>query len=295
MTRNTVLILGVAGRFGRVFAQLLHNEGMRVSGIDPEQPDQETAGLLSGSVCSSAFNPNQDALEMVREADWVISCMPQEPTLAAFRTLEAHLSAGALFTDILSVKMPVVSLLQSGRKDIECLSIHPMFAPSVSFLKQNVAIIKINYGRRSIRLETLLLQWGAKLHYLTAEQHDRCTAAIQVATHAAILSFGLALKALHYNISETLPVSSPIHRTLLALLARIINGDPEVYWQIQADHPWASPTREEMIAAAKELQRAVESGTLESFSSLLQGIRPLLGEANDSLCRLAADLLQAPA
>ena len=106
---------------------------MAVGGIDIEQPDRETAALLSSFVRCSASSPSQEALDGVREADWAISCMPQEATLAAFRALEAHMSAGALFADILSVKMPVVSLLQSGRKDIECLSFHPMFAPPSTF------------------------------------------------------------------------------------------------------------------------------------------------------------------
>jgi 4-amino-4-deoxyprephenate dehydrogenase len=294
MDRRRVLILGAAGGFGKVFTSLLSTEGFEVRGVDTQPPDPATQGRLAGFVRADASEGSRDVLAEAEAADWVIACLPQEATFEAFRKLNPHMRPGSLFMDILSVKAPISRLMKSGRADVECLSLHPMFAPAMGFRNQNVVAVRIHEGRHGGTVESLLAKWGAHVHHLGPEQHDRTTAAVQVATHAAILAFGLALKAMEYNVSEALPISSPPHRTLLALLARIVNGKPEVYRQIQVENPLASKTRSDLIAAASDLQRLIEEGTSEELSQTLGSLRDMLGEANDPLSELAAQALALP-
>jgi 4-amino-4-deoxyprephenate dehydrogenase len=292
--KPNVLILGVAGGFGKLLTSLLALAGHRLGGIDTVPPHQDTAKLLSFFIRDDVASPSPATLKALEDVDWVLSCLPQDPTFAALRSVTPHLRKGSLFMDILSVKTPISGLLRSGNPDVEYLSIHPMFAPSVGFSGQNVVIVKNGDGRHRASIEELLGKWGARVHYLTAEQHDRSTAAVQVATHAAILSFGLALKAMGYSIEEALPISSPPHRTLLALLARIANGNPEVYWQIQTENPLASFARTSIITAITDLQKSVEAGSLMDFSESLSGVREMLGDANDQLSELAVRLFALP-
>ena len=44
--------------------------------------------------------------------------------------------------------------------------------------------------------------WGAHLVPIGAAEHDRLTAAIQVATHAAVLAFGHCLVKLNFEITR---------------------------------------------------------------------------------------------
>ncbi|HEV7506231.1 MAG TPA: prephenate dehydrogenase dimerization domain-containing protein [Thermoanaerobaculia bacterium] len=294
MSKTNVLILGAGGGFGTLLASLLSSDERILNGIDVVTPGKVAAERLAGFILADAALPGSAALEAVAGADWVISCMSNDATLDAFPRLASRMRSGALFLDILSVKTPICSLMSAARFDIECLSIHPMFAPSLGFSRQNVVVVRVRGGRHSDRIESLLAEWGAHIHHLTAEQHDRGTAAVQVATHAAIISFGMALKAMDYRLPEVLPISSPVHRTLLALLARIVNGAPEIYWQVQRENPEAVAARSAVVAGAGEFQRLVDSGQAESFSAVQGALREMLGDSNDDLSGLAARVFDLP-
>jgi prephenate dehydrogenase len=288
LSLKSVLILGAAGAFGRLFNSLLAQEGYSITGIDSAPIDGKVEGIFDGFVVADLLtSPSQEVIAATRQADWVLSCMPQDATLFALESLAPHMQRGSLFMDMLSVKASISLLMQVVRDDVEFLSIHPMFAPSVGFRLQNVVIIRVKEGAHCQAMVSLLAKWGARLHYLTAEQHDRSTAAVQVATHAAVISFGIALNAMSYNVADALPISSPPHRTLLALLARIVNGSPEVYWQIQAENPFAPDVRSAILTACRDLQSIISDGNAIEFSRRLTGVREMLGGANEQLLEFA--------
>lgn len=291
--RLRVLVLGAAGGFGRLLSSLLTEEGYEVVGSDTA-PDPGPDSRLDGYVRADVHAPGDDLRQAVREADWVMACLPADAAMAAFTELSPEMRPGALFLDILSVKGPICTLMEAGRTDVECISIHPMFAPSLEFLGQNVAMVQIRPGPHTGVVEHLLLGWGAKVHHLTAQQHDRSTAAIQAATHAAVIAYGLALAALGYRTAEALPISTPPHRTLLALLARVASGNPGVYWQIQSENPLAEDVRRQLAAGAEHLQRLVAANDQRAFSEMMSGLRALVDDAGPGLPEFAARVLATP-
>ena len=66
-------------------------------------------------------------------------------------------------------------------------------------------------------------------------EHDRLTAALQVAGHAAIIAFGHALSSLGYDADRLRSLWTPPHRVMLALLARMGTLDAEVYLNSTAE------------------------------------------------------------
>ena len=289
-----VLILGASGGFGGLIGSLLSSEGHSITGVDVAPPAERSAGRFTGFVLADAAAPERPVLSLAAECDWIVSCMHQSATLPAFDRLAPQMKRGSLFMDVLSVKTPICSRMESARPDIECLSIHPMFAPSVGFSRQNVAVVRVRGGRHADAVESLLRKWGSRIHRLSAEQHDRATTAIQAATHAAIISFGTALSSMGYDLSGTLPISSPPHRILLAMLARIACGNPGVYWQVQAENPFAEAARSEIVAGAARFQQLASSGSQEEFSALMSSLADLLAPAREDLLELASRALSIP-
>src|SRR5262249_45805868 len=173
-------------------------------------------------------------------ADCALLCLDEEETLRAFPGLVEAVPARSLLLDVLSVKTPIVGLMREARADVELLSIHPMFAPALGFEGQNVAVVEVRPGPRAAEFTALLGRWGAPGTALTAEEHGAGTAAAQAATPAAVLAFGMALGGLGYDRDRALAVATPVHRVLLALLARLASADPEVYWTIQRSNPGAA-------------------------------------------------------
>jgi prephenate dehydrogenase len=112
---------------------------------------------------------------------------------------------------------------------------------------------------------------------MTSADHDRLTAGAQALTHAAVLAFGLALSDLKVAIAELDVIAPPPHQTLLALLARIAGGAPEVYWDVQAANPHAAPARAALAGSLRRLAAMVQGGDEREFAAMLGGVRDFFG------------------
>ena len=191
-----------------------------------------------------------------------------------------------------SVKSRIVEKLQRLNYDFEILSINPMFGPSLGFKNQSVACIDVNVAVIGNRFKDSIKKAGASVIEMSAEQHDRNTAITQAATHAAILSFGIALQKLNYLSAETKPIWTPPHRTLLALLARILNADPEVYRDIQSSNPYAEEVRGVLSDSLIELNNNVLSGKPEQFSEMFVSLNSVLNTNNEELTEFCHKLFE---
>jgi len=103
------------------------------------------------------------------------------------------------------------------------------------------------------------------------------SAAIQAATHAAILSFGSCLHALKIDMARSWSASTPVFRVLMALVCRIVFKNPEVYWEIQAANPFAADARSQLAAGMTDIEYAVQQGDFGRFCELFQNLQGTLG------------------
>ncbi len=88
-------------------------------------------------------------------------------------------------------------------------------------------------------------------------------------------------------------MSTPPHRVLLALLARVVSGDPDLYWDIQARHPFAEEARDAVRQSVAELCELVASGDEPAFREVFDRLRHLLGAEQEHLAQRCAALFDA--
>ncbi len=277
---SPVTILGANGGFGQLFASALRGEGIEVRGVDL-QPDP--VGNVVGYAQGDALDLRGTARELVATARCVILILPEVVTLESVVGVAEAMPKESLLLDVLSVKLPICRRLGALSSPAERISIHPMFRSSLGFEGRNVAVIDIAPGPLAASFLSLLVKWGATVTHLDAEQHDQNTAAMQVATHAALLAFGNTLTSLGYDVTAAWPVMTPLHHALLALLSRVVTSDPNIYWDIQRNHPLASKTREEVGAGLRQLEEMMVRGDNAAFAALFAAIRDELGPHLDQL------------
>ena len=118
---------------------------------------------------------------------------------------------------------------------VELLSCHPMFAPAAGWDGQNTVMIEITGGSKSKAFTALVETWGSTcVAMATGEQHDRVTAAVQNATHSALIAFGLSLKKIGYDAEMAAKISTPPHRAMISVIQRMASiNEPDTYWDIQ--------------------------------------------------------------
>lgn len=72
--------------------------------------------------------------------------------------------------------------------------------------------------------------WGARLHRISAVEHDQNMAFIQALRHFATLLMGCTAKKMFSR--QLLALSSPIYRLELAMVGRLFAQDPQLYADI---------------------------------------------------------------
>jgi len=273
---ESALILGGLGQVGGLMADCLAGAGVEVTYADlGNRPNWlPSPRYLSADVTA----PDTPLLERIAAAACVVVCLPEEAALAAApRVLEA-MPDGAVWIDTLSVKTGICRILCDCRRNVEMLSINPMFAPALGWRGHPVAVVELASGVRSAAFLELLRAQGATVEMLTADAHDALTATIQVATHAVILAFGTLLLDDDYSMEKRMALATPPHRLLLALLSRIVSSNPEIYWDIQRHHPKGDAVRRKLAHTLRSLDESPAQ-----FERLFEQLRARLSPSHDFL------------
>jgi len=270
---STAIVLGGLGQAGSLIAGALTHAGAEVVLVDV-LPRPEAVAAAS-YIQADVTRPDDDLLRAIADTDCIAMCLPEDAALRAAPAILNAMARGALWIDTLSVKQNICGLLRRYKEKLELVSINPMFAPALGFDGNSVAFVEISGGPKSEEFARTLRSLGAIVEMLTPETHDRLTAAIQVATHAAILSFGAALLELDYDIEKGSAIATPPHRMLLSLLQRMSTANPEVYWDIQHHHPFAASVRESLSRALKTLDAAAREDSPREFQELFERLRLL--------------------
>ncbi|KGE18887.1 prephenate dehydrogenase dimerization domain-containing protein [Paenibacillus wynnii] len=283
MIRRCVIVGGTGG-IGGMFATLLAEAGVEVCLIDQNYLIVNFE-LLQCDITS----PTPAAISVIRMADMVILALPERVAMNALAIVSNLMKPESLLAHTLSVQLPIATKIDYLGISLEVVGLNPMFAPNLSIVGRPVAAIIHNEGPRVAELLQLLSDVGARVVRIDAEEHDQLVAAMQALTHASIISFGLALSTLNVDIAKLSLLAPPPHSTMLALLARISSGTPEVYWDVQTANQQASMARIALVNAIHRLNAlTTNESALDDFIDLLSETREVLGNEITSYQDLCA-------
>jgi prephenate dehydrogenase len=275
---SSSLVIGGSGAVGNLFVQTLMMTfpEASVSVLDRVSPTQQVLNVRY----EYSLDRYRSELD---QFDLVILALPEAAALTVLQEIRPWLSAATLVVDTLSVKSNLYQQVHALEIEGEYLSINPMFAPNLGFAQHTVLAVPFQSGDRTGDFLALLEEWGAIVQLLSADQHDRATAQLQSLTHAAILAFGLTLVKSGYDIDQLLAIAPPPHKMLLCLIARILSGSPDVYWDIQLSNPHAADMRMSLLESIRTIDTLIAQGSNSDFVDLFTSLQGLLADQNDSL------------
>ncbi|BAN97288.1 chorismate mutase [Plautia stali symbiont] len=206
-----VVIVGGGGQMGRLFEKMLTLSGYQVRILDKDDW------------------PRAD--ELLHDAGMVIISVPIHLTEQIIADLPT-LPDDCILVDLASVKnRPLQAMLAAHSGPV--LGLHPMFGPDGGSLAKQVVVWCD--GRQPEAYQWFLEQiqvWGARLHRISAVEHDQNMAFIQALRHFATFAYGLHLAEENVNLDQLLALSSPIYRLELAMVGRLFAQDPQLYADI---------------------------------------------------------------
>lgn len=284
-----IAVVGGAGAVGAMLTALFRADGHTVTVIDRNRTaHDDDPTVLIGDVAE----PSAEIRAALAAADTVVLAVPDAVAVEAVPVLDPVMRPEALLAETLSVKSDIHRQLRERAADRPAVGINPMFAPGLGMAGRPVAAVVHREDPAVDRFLGDVSGWGARIVTLSAAEHDRVTATTQALTHAVVLAFGLALTESGFGVDTLAATAPPPHTTLLALLARVGGGVPEVYHDIQAGNPEAAAARKALAAGLARLSETVERGDEQAFADLMTAAVSPLGDRLDDYRQACAALFR---
>ncbi len=145
--------------------------------------------------------------------------------------LVSHAATGGLYRSTASVKAePLQAMLAAHRGPV--LGLHPMFGRTAAARRSRWWFTAMVVSRKRISGSSSKFRSGARLHRISAVEHDQNMAFIQALRHFATFAYGLHLAEENVRPEQLLALSSPIYRLELAMVGRLFAQDPQLYADI---------------------------------------------------------------
>lgn len=283
-----VTIIGGAGAMGGWFAKFFKQNGADVRIVDRSAKTPEIASSLGVDFMHvdilSQHCPS-DITEDITDTDVLIISVPIDITCNVIEAVGKRMKDGTLLMDLTSVKRePVRKMLECTKDNVEILSIHPMFGPTAKSIRnQTVIFIEISgrWGKLCDEIENIFERKGARIVFMSADEHDRTMAVIQGLSHFVLLSYGITLQNLNFNVEHAREMS-PLYEIFTDFVGRILHQDPELYANIQMNLDMKE-IHEKFIAAAKMLSSSVLNKDEEKFKNIFLNARKHFGNTEKAL------------
>lgn len=259
-----LLIVGGAGRMGRLFAPLFTRRGYDVVVADP-------AGAPRGT---RRAEPHDAA-----EADVIVVSVPLPVTAEVLAGVLARRPRG-LVVEMASVKKGLATLYARAAKlGVALASVHPMFGPSSrSIHGKDLILCDTGDAFALAAAKRLFSGDGLTMRTMPVKEHDAWIARTMGIAHLAGLLGASSLAARGVALHPEPGLSSSSFRRLLALAGPLLADDPDLLYVVQQSAPRGlSPA----AALARELEAwrdALAQGP-EAFSKKLRETRERLGPA----------------
>ncbi|NMP30893.1 bifunctional chorismate mutase/prephenate dehydrogenase [Thalassotalea sp. M1531] len=257
---NEVIIIGGQGQLGGIFVDLFKRSGYSVHIIEKDDWDYSE--------------------QILAKASLVVVAVPIRLTAMVIQRLSS-LPDNCILADVTSIKeSPLYEMMKVHSGPV--VGLHPMFGPDVSgLIKQTIIICE---GRGESDYQWLLEQfkvWGATVYPVSAFEHDKAMAMVQVMRHFSTIAYGYHLMTEGADLQQLVDMSSPIYRLELIMVGRLFAQDPVLYSDIIFANSDNVAMMKRFAYRFLELLEDVETGDKQAFVSMFEQVADWFGDYAD--------------
>ncbi|MFX0060184.1 MAG: prephenate dehydrogenase/arogenate dehydrogenase family protein [Candidatus Hodarchaeota archaeon] len=237
MLGKDLTIIGGAGGMGQVFGSYFKNYGFNVT-LNARNEE------ILRKVANNLGVKYEISLEKsVKEADIVMISIPIKSTPDMIRKVAPFMKEDAILFDVTSLKNEVYKAFKevSDIYPINCISLHPMFGPGITNLKNYVIIyLRVggteNYDNYIDELLTLFRKDGVILTETTPEIHDLRIALTLGVPHMLNIIFLKLLKSSDESLKELTNYTGTTFLLQKVFAESIIQREMEMFSDIQMEN-----------------------------------------------------------
>jgi len=246
-SKKVIGIIGGTGKMGKWFKKFFDKNGCKV--------------LLSGR------KSKLKAEKLIEKSDLIIFCVPISVTEKTIKKYAKLVTKGKAITDFTSLKeAPLKAMMKNSSRAVEVFGMHPVFGPKVSNIKDQSVVLCKGRGKKWFNwMKKMLTKNKARVKICSAKKHDQMMAVVQGITHFRTISFGDSLRKLKVNLSNSIDFASPIYRTRMQLLGRIMSQDPELYADILMKNKNTLKAIRQLNQSTKKLEKIIKRKDNSAF------------------------------
>ncbi len=268
---------------GRWFAGFFKENGVEVRIVDKSPKTKEIAKEMNVQSLNADIlkvtESEAEVKEDIVDTDVLLVSVPIDITGRVIECVGPEMHKGSLLMDITSVKKAPVEIMgRFTNKGVEILGTHPLFGPTAKSMRgQTIIFVPLRKGHLYDKIEAMFKKNGAKIEFLTAEEHDEIMSVIQGLTHFILLSFGITLKNLNFDVENSRKFMSPMYEIIMDFVGRLLHQDPHLYAMIQTNFEM-DKIHETFLAVANRLYELVSAGKVDEFIDEMKEAKDRFGD-----------------
>jgi len=235
-------IIGAAGKMGSWFAGYFARKGFTVSAFDVKP------FAVAGS------NRAPSLRECVRDADFVLVCVPMQKTTELIRKCAKEMKKGSRLAEISSVKSATFPVLKKVRKDLQVLCVHPMFGPGADGTKNLKMLLVPVRDKADEQAAAEQAFSGMSISAIAdARTHDKSIAAVLGLTYFVNIAFAGVISKEDLQALKQVGGTTFGFQSMLA--ESVMTDEPELAAALLRDNPYSPAYITRYLKGAQELAR----------------------------------------
>jgi prephenate dehydratase/prephenate dehydrogenase len=258
---KTVGIIGGNGVMGTWFQDFFARHGLEV---------------LISDVVAAGNQPLLTIKELVDRSDVILLSVPISAMATVIDEIAPHARSGQLVVENSSIKSAALPLLESSlTDDVEVLGIHTMFSKNIESLsEQNIIITRTESSKdKSQAFENLFYKFGARLSYISAEEHDTATSILQALLHISMISIAEVMRESVSELDELEPFSTPNSRAIVQTIQRVLGQSDDLLSDLQLLNTEYPFVRRKFLESVFSLIQSLNNNDLEHFRASVESSR----------------------
>jgi prephenate dehydrogenase (NADP+) len=266
-----IVLVGGAGRMGRVYAKALMGKGHDVIVSDINK-------LALGYYDGTSVKVYTDNKEAVRRGELVIYTGPIAMNPSIIKESARYVHEDAVVGGFTSAKTDEVKALkETCPEDVEIITFHPLHGESIEPAGQRMVIIPIrekatNSKRQEV--ENVFKELGMKITYIdTPDRHDKIMADAQGITHFFAVTCGLAWKYIGKDPKDSPIYQNEVDRFKRILTLSVLAQNPELYAGIAIHNPYVRDQTNAYVSSLERINDMIIDGEKKRLIQLWEDAR----------------------
>lgn len=264
-------IVGAAGKMGSWFTSYFAHRGLDVSAFDINQKMLKPSGKVK---------IQNNLTVCVKDADFVLVCVPVQKTPQAIKECSRSMKDGAVIAEISSVKKKTFAALKKTPLNLHPLCIHPMFGPGTNkTVETRMLLVPVRNEKLELEIAHEIFE-NSSLNVLSdAEEHDKAIAIVLGLTYFANIVFAKMMSS--NNISVLKQVSGTTFGLQSLIAESILTEEPDLIVALIGENVYAKKYIHQYLKEAKSLARLTTAKERVDLKAELKKVKLSIQQKQD--------------